>query len=94
VLVNLAEYAIEERIFETDPLNSPAWKVPKTVKSVDKRVVVNPDQGRALLRAATAEKPSGARLVAFFGARYFAALRPAEAASLRRSNLDLPAAGG
>jgi integrase len=94
VLVNLAEYAIEERIFETNPLTSLAWKVPKTVKSVDKRVVVNPDQGRALLRAVSAESPSGARLVAFFGAMYFAALRPAEAATLRRSNLILPAEGG
>jgi hypothetical protein len=32
-------------------------------------------------------------LVAFFGAMYFSALRPGEAATLRKSNLALPAAG-
>ncbi len=40
-----------------------------------------------------AEKPSGDRLVAFFGAMYYAALRPGEAATLRKANLALPAKG-
>ncbi|MDT0349440.1 hypothetical protein [Pseudonocardia charpentierae] len=39
------------------------------------------------------QKPSGPSLVAFFGSMYFAALRPAEAATLRKSNLALPAEG-
>jgi hypothetical protein len=32
-------------------------------------------------------------LMAFFGSMYFAALRPAEAATLRKTNLALPAEG-
>jgi integrase len=63
------------------------------VKSVDKRVVVNPDQARTLLAAVRKQKPSGPHLVAFFGAMYYAALRPAEVASLRKSNLSLPSWG-
>jgi integrase len=39
------------------------------------------------------ERPSGSLLVAFFGAMYYAALRPGEAVTLRRSNLVLPATG-
>jgi integrase len=38
-------------------------------------------------------QPSGPGLVAFFAAMYYAALRPAEAATLRKSNLALPAKG-
>lgn len=39
------------------------------------------------------QKPSGDRLTAFFGAMYYSALRPAEAATLRESNLILPKEG-
>jgi len=63
------------------------------VKGVDRRVVVNPGQARALLAAVRRQKPSGPSLVAFFGSMYFAALRPAEAATLRKTNLALPAEG-
>ena len=63
------------------------------MKGVDRRVVVNPEQARALLAAVRRQKPSGPSLVAFFGAMYFAALRPAEAATLRKTNLALPAEG-
>ncbi|MEQ7009348.1 tyrosine-type recombinase/integrase [Actinopolymorpha sp. B17G11] len=38
-------------------------------------------------------QPSGPRLVAIFGAMYFAGLRPEEAVELRESNLDIPAEG-
>jgi hypothetical protein len=60
---------------------------------VDRRVVVNPVQARTLLAAVAEEKPSGHRFVAFFAAMYFAALRLGEAATLRKSNLLLPAEG-
>lgn len=93
VLVNLAEYAIERKLLATNPITSLAWKAPKTVKGVDKRAVVNPDQARLLLAAVAEQRPSGSRLVAFFGAMYYAALRPAEATTLRRSNLILPDEG-
>ncbi|GAY12626.1 tyrosine-type recombinase/integrase [Pseudonocardia sp. N23] len=93
VLVNVGEYAVERGLLSRNPVTALAWKAPRTVKSVDKRVVVNPDQARGLLDAVRTQKPSGKRLVAFFGALYFAGLRPAEAATLRTSNLSLPAEG-
>ena len=93
VLVNLAEYAIERKLLTANPITSLAWKAPKSAKGVDKRIVVNPGQARQLLAAVADQKPSGARLVAFFGAMYYAALRPAEATTLRRSNLILPDEG-
>ncbi|GAA1167668.1 tyrosine-type recombinase/integrase [Pseudonocardia alaniniphila] len=55
--------------------------------------MVNPVQARALLDAVAAQEPSGDRLVAFFGAMYYAALRPGEASTLRKANLALPAEG-
>ncbi|WP_219416872.1 tyrosine-type recombinase/integrase [Pseudonocardia nigra] len=93
VLVNAAEYAVERRLLSRNPITHLAWKAPRTVQSVDRRVVVNPAQARALLDAVASQKPSGDRLVAFFGAMYYAALRPAEASTLRKSNLALPADG-
>ena len=93
VLVNLAEYAVERGLLVKNPLTALAWKAPRTVQAVDRRVVVNPGQARALLAAVRRQKPSGPSLVAFFGAMYFAALRPAEAATLRKTNLALPAEG-
>jgi integrase len=93
VVVNLAEYAVERRLLTRNPITSLAWKAPRTVTTVDRRVVVNPVQARALLAAVAAEKPSGRRLVAFFAVMYFSALRPGEATTLRKSNLLLPADG-
>lgn len=93
VVVNAAEYAVERRLLDRNPITSLAWKAPRTVQTIDRRTVVNPDQARALLDAVAKQKPSGAHLVAFFGAMYYAALRPAEAATLRRTNLALPAEG-
>ena len=93
VLVNLAEYAVERGLLVKNPLTALAWKAPRTVQRVDRRVVVNPQQARALLAAVRRQKPTGPSLVAFFGAMYFAALRPAEAATLRKGNLALPEAG-
>ena len=93
VLVNLAEYAVERRLLAENPITALPRKAPKVAQAVDRRVVVNPEQARALLDAVAAEKPSGDRLVAFFGAMYYAALRPAEALMLRKVNLALPAEG-
>jgi integrase len=93
VLVNLAEYAVERRLMTENPITALPRKAPKVAQAVDRRVVVNPDQARALLDAVAAEKPSGDRLVAFFGAMYYTALRPAEALMLRKVNLALPAEG-
>jgi integrase len=46
-----------------------------------------------LLAAVESQGRSGPRLVAFFGALYFAALRPEEAVNLRKSGLALPQSG-
>ena len=56
-------------------------------------MVVDPERARALLAAVADQKPSGPALVAFFGAMYYAALRPGEASTLRKANLLLPAEG-
>jgi len=60
------------------------------VKSVDKRVVVNAAQARALLSAAGTQRPSGPGLVAFPDLLYYAALRPGEVVTLRAADLRLP----
>ena len=54
---------------------------------------MNPDQARELLAAVRAQEPSGKHLVAFFGAMYYAALRPAEAVGLRVQDCHLPTEG-
>jgi integrase len=59
---------------------------------VDRRSVVNPSQGRALLEALRAQAPSRPRLVAFFAVMYYAGLRPEEAINLRRADVVLPSA--
>jgi integrase len=60
-------------------------------QAIDPRVVVNPDQARALLFAAHEIDPT---VHAFFAAMYYAGLRTAEARDLREANLDLPEADG
>lgn len=93
VLVNLGEYIVERKLLPSNPVTAIKWQAPKTVKGVDRRVVVNHAQARQLLAAVGEVQPSGPALVAFFGAMYYAALRPAEAATLRRKNLALPKSG-
>lgn len=92
-MVNLAEYAVERKLLGRNPITALAWKVASTVKSVTKRAAVDPDQARALLAAVADQKPSGPCLAAYSGAMYYAALRPGEAVTLRRSNLALPSEG-
>jgi integrase len=57
---------------------------------VDRRVVVNPEQARALLAAVRDAYPS---LEALFACLYYAGLRPAEARRLRKTDLALPRNG-
>jgi hypothetical protein len=84
------EYAVERNLLSRNPIPSLKWKVPKAVQVVDRRSVANPTQARTLLEAIRAQSRSGPRLVAYFGCLYFAALRPEEAASLRKHNLAIP----
>jgi hypothetical protein len=84
VLFNIMEYAVERKLLVKNPIPGFKWSAPKAVTTVDKRSVVNPVQARVLLDAVRETKRSGPRLVAFFGLMYFAALRPEEAATLRK----------
>jgi integrase len=92
ILANALDYARELGVIngETNPIRALKWTAPKASAGVDRRCVVSPRQARALLAAVRAQRPSGPRLVAFFGVMYYAGLRPEEAISLRRDNLRLP----
>lgn len=90
---NAIEYAIERRLLAENPIPAVRRKSPRVVHAIDRRSVINPVQARTLLNAVAEQKPSGRRLVAYFGCLYFAGLRPEEAAGLREGDLSLPAAG-
>lgn len=90
-LSNSLDYAVEKKLITDNPMRQVKVKKHKSVlKEVDKRSVVNPVQGRTLLRAVQEQTP---RLYAFFAVLYFAALRPEEAVNLRKRNLLLPEEG-
>ncbi|WP_239154456.1 tyrosine recombinase XerC [Amycolatopsis sp. FDAARGOS 1241] len=89
VLFNALDYAIEKKLIDANPLSSVKWTaMPKGKRKVDKRAVPNPVQARTLLAAVGALPRSGPRLEAFFGAMYYAGLRPEEAVSLNKRNLS------
>ncbi|KAA1022364.1 tyrosine-type recombinase/integrase [Pseudonocardia sp. EV170527-09] len=93
VLFNVLEYAVERELLATNPLPTFKWTAPKVSSGVDRRTVVNPVQARTLLAAVGEAQRSGPQLVAFFALLYFAALRPEEAANVRKHNLSLPSSG-
>jgi integrase len=90
VLLNMLDYAVELGLLDSNPVKNIRWRAPRTTPEVDRRVVINPSQARALLEAVRAQKPSGPRLVAFFGVLYYSGLRPEEAAGLHRRDVVLP----
>ena len=90
ILSNAMDFAVERNLIETNPIRALKWKPPKVSSEVDRRSVVNPSQGRALLEAVRGQHPSGPRLVAFFGVLYYAALRPEEAVNLSKDDVTLP----
>ncbi|MGW5876677.1 tyrosine-type recombinase/integrase [Nocardiopsis terrae] len=57
---------------------------------VERALVPNPAQARALINAVAAQQPSGPRLEAFFCALYLTGMRPEEAVVLRWPNVQLP----
>ncbi|WP_433419204.1 tyrosine-type recombinase/integrase [Microtetraspora malaysiensis] len=94
VLNNAMEYACEIRALPSNPLKAVKWTKPKTLATVDRRVVVNAEQARRLLLAVRMQGKRGARMEAFFGCMYYAALRPEEVVDLRRDHLvSLPDEG-
>ena len=83
-------YAVELRLLDANPIDYVRWKLPPTDDTVDRRVVINHTQARALLAAVRAIEPN---LEAFFGCMYYAALRPAEVLHLRLPDCELPERG-
>lgn len=91
VLSNALDFAVEQRLIDRNPMVGTKWTgMPKGKRAVDKRAVPNPIQARTLLNAVREVRRSGGRLEAFFGAMYFAALRPEEVVALNKRNLSLP----
>lgn len=90
ILNNALNYAVERGLIPNNPVRAIKWTAPKPSGAIDRRRVANPIQVRTLLRAVADVRPSGPRLVACYGAMYFAALRPEEAVNLREDNLKLP----
>ena len=84
------KYAVELELLESNPLDKLSWKPPTNTDVVDRRVVVNPEQARELLRAVRRLNPA---LEGFFACLYFAGMRPAEARNLRLQECTLPEAG-
>jgi integrase len=91
VLHNLLAYAVDKKIFAINPMAASRWKSPKIAESIDRRRVVNPAQGQALLDAVAEQGPMGKHLEAFFGCIYHAGLRPGEVVILGESQIELPA---
>jgi hypothetical protein len=86
-LYSALEYAVELDLFESNPIDKMQWTAPEHTDVVDRRVVANPKQARALLAAVRDIYPA---LEAFFGCLYFSGLRPSEAARLDEDACLLP----
>lgn len=96
-LVNAAGYAIEHGMLDSDPIANINWRIAKTVKQVDPRVVANPAQARSLLCAVSYvgshRRARGRRLVGLFAGMYYAGLRPEEAVAVTLPDCVLPVEG-
>jgi integrase len=89
-LSGVLNFAVESRYLDHNPLADVRRKREPVTDVIDPRVVVNPDQARALLRAVREIAPD---LHAYFATLYYAAARPAEARNLRGRDLTLPRHG-
>jgi ABC-type nitrate/sulfonate/bicarbonate transport system substrate-binding protein len=87
VFYGALSYGVELGHFDQHPMDRIKWVTPKNDAQVDRRVVVNSRQGRALLAAVREEAPE---LEAFFGCMYYAALRPEEALHLSEDEYERP----
>lgn len=83
-------YAVELGHLPANPLPRVKVKRRPLDEAIDARVVVSPNQARALLAAVKGRAPA---LHAYFACLYFAGLRPGEAANLRAADLMLPEQG-
>ena len=91
VLSNAFRYAVEERaLLVRHPFLAVDWAAPSTSDEVDFRYVPGPQLARELLAAVAQQGPRGEHLQAFYGAIYYVATRPGEAAALREDDFILP----
>ncbi|NUW33831.1 site-specific integrase [Nonomuraea sp. SMC257] len=86
-LNNAMQYAVEIGVLSTNPLKTVNWTKPRTLTTIDPRVVINIHQARRFLTAVEQHSERGRRMKAFFGCMYFAALRPEEVVDLRAEHL-------
>jgi integrase len=93
VLSSALRYAVELDLLPTNPLSRIDWAPPQTDDEVDFGYVPGPAQAKELISAVRAQGPRGEHLHAFFGCLYYAAMRPSEAAHLKRTNCKLPKQG-
>ena len=84
------EYAVEMGYLDNNPLRRVKLRVKRSIDLVDRRVVVNLSQARALLAAVREVEPA---MEGFFACLYFAGLRPSEARNLRVTDCTLPDQG-
>jgi integrase len=89
-LNNALEHAVETGRLAVNPLRQTRVARPTSDDAVDRRVVVNPTQAKALLHAVEDRDPA---LHGFFACLYYAGMRPAEARNLRQSDCWLPETG-
>lgn len=89
-LTGAIRYAIELGLLDRNPLDRISTPRPRRTPFVDRRVVVNPEQARALIAAIADIGWTGPQYVALFATIYFAGLRPAEALALRFQDCSLP----
>ncbi|MFD8456857.1 tyrosine-type recombinase/integrase [Streptomyces antimycoticus] len=91
VLSNFLRFTVEERgLLSANPLARVDWAPPETDDEIDFRYVPGPALARSFLKAVRDAGPRGEHLEAFFGCLYYAAMRPAEIASLKAADCTLP----
>jgi integrase len=91
VLSNFLRFTVEERgLLSVNPLARVDWTPPETDDEIDFRYVPGPALARSFLKAVRDAGPRGEHLEAFFGCLYYAAMRPAEIASLKATDCTLP----
>lgn len=89
-LYSALQYAVELNELPLNPMDKLKVKRAPHTDSIDRRVVVNRRQAKALLAVVRNSYPA---LEAFFACLYYAGLRPAEARHLRVSDCRLPSSG-
>ncbi|WP_281176167.1 hypothetical protein [Streptomyces hokutonensis] len=93
VLSNFLRYTVEEKgLLSANPLLRVDWTPPETDDEIDFRYVPGPALARSFITAVRDSGARGQHLEAFFGCLYYAAMRPAEIASLKASDCTLPPA--